>query len=292
MIRITDRTRGAIILSHKTDWLDPKGRTHRYLYTIGDRDFYRVGIPVESRVLVLPDMLNGADSSSYYAGTNDATIYATGAAYADAHDATTGTVSVASVNLVIGQNVVYAVYRFFLPFDTSDLPDTATVSAATLSLWGKTDVSTTDFDVTVVSYSGSNPAVGDDYDTFGTTTWGSFNTSTFSVGAYNTISLNATGLSNISKTGTTLLGLRSSKDISNTAPTGDEVVYFASADTADVTNDPKLDVTYSLKINVYVNIGGTWKQLGAISDHKVNVGGTWKALASIYVNVGGTWKTV
>ena len=48
----------------------------------------------------------------------------------------------------------------------------------------------------------------------------------------------------------------------------------------------------SANINVWANIGGTWKQAGPLADQKVNVGGAWKAVAGIWVNIGGVWKTV
>lgn len=107
--------------------------------------------------------------------------------------------------------------RSFILFDTSALPDTAIISATTLSLYGKTKVDNLGITPTLNIYS-SNPAsntglAATDYDQVGTTaycdasiTFAGFNTGV--PGASNDFVFNATGLAAISLTGVTKLSAR------------------------------------------------------------------------------------
>ena len=67
-----------------------------------------------------------------------------------------------------------------------------------------------EFDITIVNFSGSNPMVAGDYDLFGATDLGHLTTAGLKTDGYNNITLNATGVAAISKTGVTKFGLRSS----------------------------------------------------------------------------------
>jgi hypothetical protein len=80
-------------------------------------------------------------------------------------------------------------------------------------------------------------------------------------------------------------GFAVSADMGDSYGNGSEALVYYVAITVYYTEAPP-------SINAYVNVGGVWKQLGAIGDHKVNVGGVWKPLAAIYVNIGGVWKSV
>jgi len=64
-------------------------------------------------------------------------------------------------------------------------------------------------------------------------------------GTYNDFTLNANGISNISKTGITYFGARDSLDTANTTPTGNNNWNFNSSNGAGTTTDPKLVVTYT-----------------------------------------------
>lgn len=183
----------------------------------------------------------------YYSSTSDGRIYATNVVYNTAWTAATGTVD--SANLYVGQATGFYVFRGFLFFDTSSIPDSATITSATLSLYGATDFSATNFDVVVTNGQPTYPhdpmAIGDYDKTNYSGSGGSFNTGTFTTTGYNNITLNATGISWISKTGTTKLTLRSSLDIAGTSPAGDEYVVFYPAETAGTSQDPVLVVTYT-----------------------------------------------
>lgn len=145
----------------------------------------------------------------------------------------------------------YWVIRAAIRFDTSSLVAGDTITAATLSLYGQADSSGVGFNVVIVSAADlANPVVATDYGDLldDTTSGGSFATSSWALEAYNDISLNATGLSWITKEGTTTLALRSSRDISQTSPklNGDyynEEVQFYPYDT--INKNAKLTITYT-----------------------------------------------
>jgi len=126
--------------------------------------------------------------------------------------------------LAIGQGWTgssYYIQRGALFFDTSSLPDDVYITSAMLSLYGYFDESETDFDITVVDGSLLNdPLAAGDYGDLRTqtTSGGVFNTAGFSTSGYNDIALNTVGMGWISKTGMTKFGLRSSSDITTTAP--------------------------------------------------------------------------
>lgn len=186
-------------------------------------------------------------TSSFYAGTQGGWSQQN-ATYATAHDAATGSAngcnSFEADSCAVGQFVtagpLFSIYRSILSFDTSSLPDTATITGATLKLYGKTDQSTTDFTLTAESvhappYTTADYAVA----TYGTDR-GTFATSGWSTAGYNSITI-ATAA--VSTTVTTDLGLRSSRDISSTSPVNQEYVTYYQAGHA---NQPILEVTYTV----------------------------------------------
>ena len=115
----------------------------------------------------------------------------------------------------------------------------------------------------------STPASNDnlvnaDKSQVGTTDFGrSAQQDTLTAGAYNDITLNANGLTNISKTGISKFGGVFGFDFDNTT-TGltwasgvFQAVSTAFADTAGTTNDPKLVITYTP-----ASVSGTMPLLG------------------------------
>lgn len=182
---------------------------------------------------------------------SDGFLYYTDAVYATAHDAANAeTLDSTSAYLRLGQSKPssYYLFRSYLYFDTSALPDSGTISAANLSLYGKNDLSTTDFNIVVQDGQPTYPhdplQVGDwDYTKY-SGAGSAFSTAWFSTAGYNNISLTAAGLTYISVSGTTKLCIRSSRDISDTAPTGSEYVDIYSYEKG-AGYRPTLYVTYS-----------------------------------------------
>ncbi len=147
--------------------------------------------------------------------------------------------------------------RSIFLFDTSSLGAGATISAATLSLFGtsKQDdhANTPNIDI-YTSTPGSNTTLADsDFGQLGSTSQtGSPTTyASFSTSAYNNFVFNATGLGNISKTGISKFGARNANyDVANVAPTwGASGITKLAGNFAEAATkaspDPKLVVTTS-----------------------------------------------
>ena len=188
-----------------------------------------------------------ADEATFYSTASDGYLQASNSSYSGAHDAGTGIVNDGFNFLAIGQllnpSVMQVVNRGAVFFDTSTLPDSAVITAATLSLYGNSNWSDTDFDITVVDGSVlEDPLVAGDYGDLlnQTTSGGIFNTAGFSTSGYNVIPLNSVGMGWISTTGMTNFGLRSSRDISPTVPSGYEYVLVDKG----IGDRPQLNVSY------------------------------------------------
>lgn len=145
------------------------------------------------------------------------------------------------------------IYRGFLPFDTSSLGSSAVVSSASLFVYVDS-ILNTGTDATVIhrlllsnQASGTSLATSD----FNKASWGTTALSSdvtvknLSVGAYNEIVLNASGISAINTSGYTKLGFRDvTYDIGNSEPTlGSNVDLGAQYNTT--TNKPYLLINYS-----------------------------------------------
>lgn len=181
----------------------------------------------------------------------------------DAVYATAGSTGTASSNSDVtfqfGQqhhagSTTYYRWRGFLPFNTDTLPDTATVTAATLSLWGtaKTDNAGVTPTANVVSSTQVSPGslVTSDHTRCGTTAFATISYAAFSTTGYNNFTLDASGIAQVNVTGYSLYCMRTNRDISGTAPSsgGNNIELFrvSSVEESGSTQDPKLTVTYTL----------------------------------------------
>lgn len=144
--------------------------------------------------------------------------------------------------------------RAFASFDTSALSG-ATISAAEIGLYGSSKVNTLgDMDIHIAgsSQANANNLTGTDYAAAGGTSFGSKAYSVYSTSAYNDITLNAAGISNIDTEGVSKFSMKSGWDI-NESFTGtwagwanSSQVLFVSSDAAGTTQDPKLTITFTL----------------------------------------------
>lgn len=154
------------------------------------------------------------------------------------------------------------IYRGIFLFDTSALGSGATISSATLSLYGIAKIDTASFAPDINIYS-SNPASNvalenGDYDSLGSTAFSTTITyANFNDAGYNDFALNGNsdpsrtlGLAAISKTGISKFGTRNaSYDVANTAPTWAEGYALLDIKPSNSTgNKPKLVVTYTLAV--------------------------------------------
>lgn len=158
------------------------------------------------------------------------------------------------------------VYRSIFLFDTSAIPDTDIISAATLSFYGFVGT-INNFSQSIVPVS-SNPAsntglVSSDHSTLGSTAFATgISYGSWSTAGYNDFALNANGISNISQTGVSKFGLRCSGDQSNTEPTWAADTFAIGgcyyADETGTSKDPKLVVVHGAatsSINCMLTLG-------------------------------------
>ena len=150
--------------------------------------------------------------------------------------------------------------RGFFLFDTSGLTGSASISAATFSIYadqkGDENNDSHGFWNVVQSNPASNTALSTaDYDQCGdavtspTKGASDVDTTGITINAYIDFALNATGIGWISKTGVTKLGVRNGQDMDNANPgnsSDGQYLHVLFAETASTTSDPKLVVTYSL----------------------------------------------
>ncbi|KKN28533.1 hypothetical protein LCGC14_0853300 [marine sediment metagenome] len=178
---------------------------------------------------------------------------AVGASYLDARNASVAnSMLLNETTMQCGQLLqvsppLFIVYRGAAVFDLSGLPDNADVTGATLKLYGSSDVSDTDFLLSVSDGNLNSPPTYSDYSTVDGPL-GSFvtlNTSGFAVGSFNNFVFNSTGVAYINdaiQTGEVELSVRSFNDFASVPPTQSEFVLFKGQ--AD-SNRPVLEITYS-----------------------------------------------
>jgi len=248
-----------------------------------------LGLPFISASPVL------ADSDTFYASNSSGEAVASNAVYATAHDAATSSVNegVLSVGQVLGYNIS----RAFVYFDTSSVPDGATIDTVTLDLWGSLDLSFANFNLIVRSGMPTyphDPLVAGDYlySQYAGTGNDAWNTSSMVLNAYNTITLNATGRGWINKTGWTKLALISEEDVNSSAPTGFETIQFTGSSDVGASPEPRLNITYSASsspsatTNDATNVTSETARLHAYLD---NDGGESCELQFQYYTGEGAW---
>lgn len=193
--------------------------------------------------------------SASYLSLGDGYMYNIKNNYLNArNDAPSQYVSTADTYYDVGQATVssnYAVYRPVTYWNSSTLPDDAIISNAILSFRGQTDASDTDFYVRVQKWTGASEITTSDYDDFDGINYdnGNFNTNSFITTGYNNITL--TNFNIVSKTGLTSAMLRSSRDLSATAPTQSERIRFYPRESGS-GYEAKLYVYYTIPTIFYL----------------------------------------
>ncbi len=221
-----------------------------------------------------------AASATVYSGAGDGYVgYAAGAdcstQWATVHGAATGTfadITFTSAAIQVDSNAgkipSCSIYRTFLPFDTSAIPASATISAATLNVY-PTSVSNFDNDgadyLTVVQTSQSTDTTlaTSDYDlcgsvsspTEGVDSGQRKDLTSVSVSTYLTFTLNTTGQGWIKKAGQSsacsgtngisCFGIREGHDTTNSAAVSTNVAVISTSEETGTAQDPYLSVTYT-----------------------------------------------
>lgn len=155
-------------------------------------------------------------------------------------------------------------------FDTSSIPDTDGIDDATFSVYISSIGGSAGWgDTWGLGLVGTNPAsntnlVSSDHQTVGSTKYASNKVkSAITTGAYNDFTLNATGESNVSKTGVTKIATRPIPDVDNTEPSPDGGTEEQNpnclyAENTGTGSDPKLVVNHSEPLVP----GGTMSMMG------------------------------
>jgi hypothetical protein len=239
-------------LGHVFLGLDPSGRA-----------VFTARIPV-TRVTHRPSVLEilrdqRGTVGSFYSSASDGDISSNHGNYATAQSGNALTTSTTAASLQIGQQYddtefVHIIWRGHLYTDTSTLGASADITAASLFVYVSNDASYTDFNLTVVASTASDPltASAGNWAAIGATSFGSVSTSGISTVAYTEIVLNASGIANINKTAATQWGLRSGRDISATAPSGAELLNLYASEQTGTNKDPYLSVTYTVPTAITV----------------------------------------
>lgn len=154
----------------------------------------------------------------------------------------------------------FIIYRSPVLLDTSSIADTDSIDSGTMSFYAtlNDDNGSDSVALTTCTPASNTALVNSDYNI---ANWSDIQQATaidqtsLTLNDYNTFTLNATGLSNISKTGITKFGIRLLKDVTNTAPTAGSFIraYFSSADVEGTAQDPKLVVTHTAVVVVTVS---------------------------------------
>jgi hypothetical protein len=144
----------------------------------------------------------------------------------------------------------YYINRIIFSFDTSTI-GTDIISAAVLSPYYNGTSNTTEStypanpNIFGWTLANDNDLVAGDYDGFDTTSYANMTLADFVSGGagYKDFTLSEAGRNYISKTGVTVLGIRASNDINNTAPSARSHAQIYMADNG--SNKPKLVVTHA-----------------------------------------------
>lgn len=241
-------------LPHCQDAAADFAPTKRYARTVSGVQYVYTGVPVSWLAdAVYPVVLD----PDYAASTADGHVYGQNADYATARSTSSGYDS-ATNYVQIGQSEVTGtdtVWRAYLKFDTSAIPDGDVISQVNLKLVCVNDFSDADFDVQIVKqdWSGQDALAAGNreaaYDnclagTADDNIWR--NTSGISTNTVYTSGNLATGWP--SKTGNTYYSLRSSEDYDNSAPSGSESIRIASQDNATSGYRPLLAITHAAPV--------------------------------------------
>lgn len=153
--------------------------------------------------------------------------------------------------LRVGDTNVNEQYKTIVSFDTSSIPDTATITSATLRLVRGTISGTNPFtthgscvaDIVTGGFGGSTAFANADWQAAATATNVATMSNPASNGAASTGTLNAAGLAAINKTGRTQLRLGFTTDDNNNLAY--DYIGFYAGENATAANKPQLTVTYT-----------------------------------------------
>jgi hypothetical protein len=197
----------------------------------------------------------GRTTTTVYAGANDGYAFDVETTWAAVRSAggqgSSYTATILAIQSTRETATEWIIYRSPTPFDTSSIPDADTIDSAVFYFTPNTigfsgvDESYAAIDkVTTIT-----PATGD----YAVSNWAGVDQATrriFSdlvVNTESSMALNATGLGNINKTGTTNFGMRTNLDMDNTTPvsTSVERLFPYASEETGTTRDPRLVIEHT-----------------------------------------------
>jgi len=162
--------------------------------------------------------------------------------WSDTRDAITGNNSgtdAQSLPVAAYRDTFYQIFRSFFYFDTSEIPDTATITSAKLYMYA---VFTGGTAISVCEGTQSDTLANEDFDSYSGSEYGHITTNT---SAYVALSFNAQGISDINKSGVTKLCLRDyTYDYLNATPTGGDQYSIYTAQYSDESKRMYLEIEY------------------------------------------------
>ncbi|MCK5060988.1 alpha/beta hydrolase [Candidatus Parcubacteria bacterium] len=224
----------------------------------------------------------------YTTSSSDGTINSTSGSWNIRHDAVSGIVHSNVGHFVRAEcfTTDYCIiYRGGVAFDTSSIPDNAIIQDASINLFiigVKDDYSDDILSSAVIVQGVGETLESEDFNDFGTVNnpeeWsGRFKWGDYSVGEYNAIALNTTGISGISTSGWSSFGMRTGYDVDDIRPETPggvwmgfrfDINYYED----DINKAPYLEVTYTIPdepettdpLILIPGIGGSWEKDGVM----------------------------
>lgn len=202
----------------------------------------------------------GKTVSTFYP-SSDSSIYYENATWSTVHDATSGTLyDSGGLTYVLTRYLSpnYHIWRFFMVFDTSSIPDGDVISSATLSVYTTVKGGTAACAYNIYGSTCSNTVVAGDFDLLDATAQcdTAISHSSLATSAYNNYAFNSTGIGNISKTGLSKFAYREANyDAANSAiPAVTNNTYFEirTVNFTGTASDPKLVVTHAAATSTFV----------------------------------------
>jgi parallel beta-helix repeat protein len=239
--------------------------------------------------LIVPPSSAFQENFAIDASGNDGYAYGRNSDYSTARSTAFASSNTASYS-VVGQRYYslqnyYFVFRTYLKFNTSTIPSDASISSASLKIYCITpNYSATAFDVQIQGWTGDTPIDNGDYNQYSETIYGSLSTSYFVLNAWNVIPI--TNLNLIQREGNTKACLRSSRDTSSIAPSGNEYIHIYNCDQGSAYA-PYLEINFTAPAPTYSSVGHNTSLAGANCEFYVN----WASSSGLGGYVFGWNKT-
>ncbi len=181
-----------------------------------------------------------------YADGADASIFSSSnSSWATARNAASGTVRTNYVQSTLSGATRF-IERSFFTFDTSSIPDNASIASATFSIHITAITNNNSPSYRLYDSSNTDLIAPGDYSSMGTTELSNTYLVSPTTGAYADYPLNAAGILAISKTGKTKYCIREAVyDLGNVQPGGSNVLEYKDSSVVGTSTDPMLVITYT-----------------------------------------------